>query len=87
MDITADQIRQLIREELESHGAGKAVPVEDLIWTPDERGEMRVNSAKGEDHWTKIRTPEAFEEWKAAVLAHGEGSTTFINKYGRWVPA
>lgn len=52
MKFTRDTLKQLIREELESHGAGKAIPVEDLFWRP-EAGEMRVKSAKGEDHWTK----------------------------------
>jgi hypothetical protein len=87
MKLTKNTLKQLIKEEMENLGAGKAVPVEDLSWGNNERGEMRVNSAAGEDHWTKIRTPEAFEEWKTAVLAHGPGSTTFINKYGRWEPA
>ena len=87
MKLTKNTLKQLIKEEMENLGAGKAVPVEDLSWGNNERGEMRVSSAAGEDHWTKIKTPEAFEEWKTAVLSHGPGSTTFINKYGRWVPA
>ena len=78
------ELHQLIHEELERKIANKPIPVEELTWTGEE---LKLHSAKGEDHWSTVRTPEALEAWKATVLSHGPGSTVVLNKHGRWAPA
>ena len=84
MKLTKNTLYQLIREELEKRVASEPIPVEDFTWNGEE---LKLHSAKGEDHWSTVRTPEAFEEWKTTVLSHGDGSEVVLNKYGRWAPA
>lgn len=84
MKLTKTKLQQLIREELENQVANEPILVKDFTWGGKE---LKLSSAEGRDSWSRIRTPEAFDAWKATVLSHGEGSAVVLNKYGRWSPA
>jgi hypothetical protein len=87
MKITKARLKQIIREELakeslydreyghpdedETNWREEGTRIEDLVFT---RPEMEVFKADGEDAIRVLKDEAAFNDWKADVVAHGDGT-------------